>query len=152
MFRLIFILLLVSGCAGTQSLAPDNSKIPFDVNTIIASSAMNQEEAYKQIGGYLISQGFAIENSTPEFYSLTTNYKSAKAGALQAKTDYSISVSVIKVDSGSEIVFSGKLRGTLTDEEQIRHKGQSGSTMRVAWDSFYNTVKSYSKDLKFETR
>lgn len=153
---LVISLILLSNCAGTQDLAPDGSKIPYEVNTIIVNTDMTEDEAFKAIGKHFIQEGYTIKNSSPEFNNVTTEFKEAPAGALQASVDIRISASVMNEDDNTNILLSGTLRqGMQTSsfdmgESTIRHEGQSGSPMRVAWDEFYSVAKSFSDNLSFE--
>lgn len=150
---LLTIPLLIS-CAGTQDLAPDGSSIPIGVNTIIIQSDKQQDEAYSDIGSYLINQGYSIENTSPEFFSLSTDYKSAPEGygLMRADVNVSISASVSSLEDGSAIILNARVDNALADESRVEQKGQSGSVMRIAWDELYRVAKSYSDRLTFETR
>ena len=147
-----------TNCAGTQDLAPDGSKIPYEVNTIIINTDMTENEAFKAIGKHFIQEGYTIKNSSPEFSNVTTEFKEAPAGALQASVDVRISASVVTENDNTKILLNGTLRqGMQTSsfdigESTIKQKGQSGSPMRVAWDEFYSVAKSFSDNLSFEKR
>jgi len=150
-------LFLLSNCAGTQDLAPDGSKIPYEVNTIIINTGMTENEAFKAIGKHFIQEGYTIKNSSPEFSNVTTEFKEAPAGALQAKVDIRISASVMEQNNKTKILLNGTLKqnnlsGTGESTSTIEQKGQSGSPMRVAWDEFYSVAKSFSDNLSFEKR
>lgn len=151
---LITVSFLFYGCAGTQDLAPDGTAIPIGVNTIIAHTNQNQESAFQDVGQFLIRNGYTIENSSPEFYSLTTAYKEASRGSglLQVPIDLSISVSVLENDQQTEVIFSGKYRSEYGEDIQIEQKGASGSVWRITWNDLYSLAKSYSDSLTFETR
>lgn len=141
-------------CAGTQDLAPDGSEISIGVNTIIIHSDLDQETAFRDIGNFLIQKGYSLENTSPEFYSLNTNYKrtSRGSGLMQAPVDISVSASVVDQNQSSQIILSAILKNSMLEDEGVQQKGQTGSVMRVAWDEFYNLAKSYSDSLTFETR
>jgi len=144
--------LFIQSCAGTKDLAPDGSEIPLNVNLIIAHIDSDQESAFQNVGQFLIQKGYSIESSSPEFYTLRTNFREATAGSLDAWANISISASVISINGNTQINFTGTLNSALNDNEPIKQYGQSGSVMRVAWDEFYKTVKSYSDNLTFEIR
>jgi hypothetical protein len=144
----------LTSCAGTQDLAPDGSKIPFEVNTIIIKTDKTVDEAFKSIGRHFIKEGYAIKNSSPEFNNVTTEFKNAPSGFL-VSVDISISASVLENSENAKILLTGTLKqnslgGVATTT--IKQKGQSGSPMRVAWDEFYSFAKSYSDKLSFEKR
>lgn len=151
-------LIFLTNCVGTQDLAPDGSKIPYEINTIIVNTDMTEDEAFKAIGKHFIQEGYTIKNSSPEFSNVTTEFKDAPAGALQASVDIRISASVVNGDNSTKIQLNGTLRQSMTTgsvdmgESTIRHEGQSGSPMRVAWDEFYSVAKSFSDSLSFEER
>lgn len=145
---------LLISCAGIQDLAPDGSSIPIGVNTIIIHSDKQQDEAYSEIGSFLINQGYSIDNTAPEFFSLSTDYQSASEGygLLRADVNVSISASVSSLDNGSAIILTARVKNGLADESRVEQKGQSGSVLRIAWDEFYSLAKTFSQNLTFETR
>lgn len=155
--RVISILALIPflfSCAGSKDLAPDGSEIPIGVNTIIAHTDKDQETAYSEIGSFLIAQGFSIENTSPEFYSISTDYQetSRGSGLLEAPLTIAISASITGGDNGSSIILSARLKNNMFDGDRVKQKGFSGSVMRLAWDEFYSVAKTFSENLTFETR
>lgn len=161
MKKLLFgILFVVVGCAGTQDLAPDGTPIPIGVNTIIIHSAESQETEFQNIGSHLIQKGYTIRNSSPEFFTLSTEFKNASRRGSDMATDVSISASVIQQDGETKIILNGQHRQGMRisrnaadlGENTIVHSGQSGSLVRVAWNELYQLAQSFSENLSFETR
>lgn len=119
---------------------------------------MTEDEAFQAIGKHFIQEGYSIKNSSPEFSNVTTEFKEAPAGALQASVDIRISASVMIENDTTKVLLGGTLRqGMQTSsfdmgESTIKHKGQGGSLMRVAWDELYNVARSFSDNLTFEKR
>jgi DNA polymerase III epsilon subunit-like protein len=148
---LVSITILLYGCAGTQDLAPDGSEIPIGVNTIIAHTNLDKESAYQNVGQYLIQKGYSIENTTPEFYGLETDFKEIPVGLLDAWVEISISSTVVDMNKDTQIIFTGRLNSGL-GEFEIEQRGIDDSIIRIAWNEFYTLAKSYSDSLTFETR
>lgn len=156
-FYLLIIGIIISSCAGTKDLAPDGSEIPHNVNTIIIHTDELKDTAYQNIGSHLIQRGYTIENSSPEFYTVSTEFKSASQKGSDMATDVSLSASVVEQNNETQILLNGKLRqgmktGLDLGESTIEHYGQSGSLIRVAWDELYRVARAYSDSLSFETR
>lgn len=150
----LVISMLIIGCATTQSYAPDGSPIPTGVNTIVADTDISQESAFTEIGNFLIQKGYSIKITSPEFYSIETNYKrtSTGAGVINTPLDIAINVSVTNGSNGSNIIFSGKYKSEYAEDLSIENKGGSNSVWQVTWNEFYELVKSYSSNLSFERK
>lgn len=152
LLTLLIFFIVVNNCAGPQDLASDGSLIPTNVNTLRLITDFDSEEAaYKDIGQFLVGKGFTIKNSSPEFYSLTTDFKTQEnLKLLQVVADISITALTKTINNTVVIDLTGHFKNAVfTEPERIKQFGDNGSVYRVSWNRFHNYAKDYSSNIEY---
>ncbi len=152
------ILLFLIGCMPMDTLTATGTTIPSQANVAIIPFEGTKQEAYAKVGAFILQQGYSIIYSSPDFFTLQTDYKDAinREGLLTVGVKAKLTVTVIESTGKVTIEIRGKskpindLSGTL--ESEICFCGQERSPMRLGWDELYRVTRGLTSSPKFVLR
>lgn len=145
LFFLLGAVIGFSGCVTTQKV-PGSTK---GDNKIVVKTEQSFEEAYKQAGQILSTNGYGIDNSDKDLGTIASGPQ--KLSQLNGSMKVNVS---IREDEGIKVIFSGLVKmdadinvgygvTSKSSWNKVVNKGMSGSIMQVAWNDLFDLAEEY---------
>ncbi len=141
---------IFAGCAGpaTTSDLPNgvsDKRAPEKATMVVVTTDTKPQATLKTVSQILLSNGYAIDNSSDELLTITTKKIGPDPnGILPGTPEHRLSISL--KENSTQIVFQGSEFGGEI-QSKIKKYGQSGSPQRLAWKQLITVAHKVSLEV-----